>query len=166
MMKAVHIRKVRDRAERFKTILGITPDVDHELWAGRMAEVIAGIRGRDHSDVDNIKSKRGRKNYRRQVADEMWRVIAIDLPEMCDALLEAQQSAQLLCRDVNRLQAVLRQAGLDPNGNLLPEKEEQIAAIQRSLLLPVTPAPESVIPEDNFQIHFVGSPEWEKMARG
>jgi hypothetical protein len=163
MMKAVHIRKIRDRAERFKTILGITPDMDHDLWANRMAEVIAGIRGRDHSDVDNIKSKRGRKNYRRQVADEMWRVIAVDLPEMCDALLQAQQDAQILRRDVNYLQAALRRNGLDPNGNTLPEKAEQVAAVQWSLT-PVTPAPEGVAPEDRFQIHFVGSPEWEKMA--
>ena len=162
-MKATHIRKVRDRAERFKTILGITPDVDHDLWAGRMAEAISAIRGRDQSDVDNFKSKRGRRNYRRQVADEMWRVIAIDLPEMCDALLEAQQNAMLFRRDVNRLQAVLRKAGLDPNGNPLSDGEV-VAYVDG--WPPVVSAPEGTAPEDNFQIHFVGSPEWERMAFG
>ena len=156
-MKATHIRKVRDRAERFKTILGITPDVDHDLWAGRMAEAISAIRGRDHSDVDNIKSKRGRRNYHRQVADEMWRVIAIDLPEMCDALLEAQQDAMLLRRDVNRLQAVLRKAGLDPDGNPLEPQDDVVAYVDG--WPPVVPAPEGTALEDNFQIHFVGSPE-------
>lgn len=145
MMKATHIRKVRDRAERFKTILGITPDVDHDLWANRMAEVIAGIRGRDHSDTDAV-TKRGRKNYRRQVADEMWRVIAVDLPEMCDALLEAQQNAQLLRRDVNRLEAALRKAGLDPNGDPLPEKQEKLA--DRDVIDDINDAVANITDED------------------
>jgi hypothetical protein len=123
-MKAAHIRKVRKRAEEFTRILGVDPEQSEEnrrLWTDRMAGLIAGIRGRDQSGMTGS-THRSRRNERRAMADHLWIMLGHDLPELCDALIEANQRNELLTR-------ALRRNGLDNDGNLLPDRQEQVDAV-------------------------------------
>jgi hypothetical protein len=118
VVKAAHIVKVRKRAEQFKVILGVTAEDDRELWMNRMAEVIGAIRGRDISS-SGITTKM-RRNQRRAMADALWLLVAHDLPEMCDALLAANQKN-------HSLRSALFRNGLDENGNSLEVKLGQLS---------------------------------------
>lgn len=128
-MKAAHIKKIRERAEQFQRMLGVDPEASEEsrrLWTGRMASAISSVLGHDQSGA-TASSQRARRAERRAMADGLWVLIARDLTEMCDALLEAN-------REVQRLRTVLHRAGIDDVGELLPEKPEAVKVIERSLL--------------------------------
>ena len=133
-MKAAHIKKVLKRAEEFRRVLGVDPEQgeeSRELWTNRMSNLIAGIQGWDQSGMEG-RTHRARRNERRAIADHLWIMLGHDLPEMCEALVEAN-------RLVARLRSSLRRNGLDDDGNLLPEKQDQVDAVYRSL----TPIPDA-----------------------
>ena len=103
-MKAQHIRKVRQRVKRAQEMLmaGLGPD-DHQAWVDRMAGLLDTVPGAVPT----------RRKERQAEAHALWMLLFTDVPGVCDALVEANQEAVHLRRQIGALHVMLRDHGID-----------------------------------------------------
>lgn len=102
-MKAAHIHKVRQRVQRAQDMLVGGGIENRELWTSRLALIIGQIRGRDAVT----------KKEARAASDAVWLLLTVDVPGVCDALIEANQVIHQQMRQLSAMHLVLRENGID-----------------------------------------------------